>query len=161
MDSSQPGSSVHGFSRQDYWSELPFPSPGNLPDPGIIPMAPALQADSLPLSHHVFFLYVLTTSVFFLKSIYIFGLTEWVLVAACRIFNFCWRMWNLLVVACRIQFPDQGLNPGTLHWKHRVLATGLPGKSPLLYSCLEKSIDREAWWARVHGVEKSWRWLSS
>ena len=40
-----------GFSRQDYWSELPFSSPGNLPDPGIISMAPTLQADSLPLSH--------------------------------------------------------------------------------------------------------------
>ena len=40
-----------GFSRQEYWSGLPFPSPGDLPDPGIEPMSPALQADSLPLSH--------------------------------------------------------------------------------------------------------------
>ena len=37
-----------GFSRQEYWSGLPFPSPGNLPDPGIKPGSPALQADSLP-----------------------------------------------------------------------------------------------------------------
>ena len=37
-----------GFSRQEYWSELPFPSPGDLPDPGIEPGSPALQADSLP-----------------------------------------------------------------------------------------------------------------
>ena len=36
------------FSRQEYWSELPFPSPGDLPDPGIKPRSPALQADSLP-----------------------------------------------------------------------------------------------------------------
>ena len=36
-----------GFSRQEYWSELPFPSPGDLPDPGINPGSPALQADSL------------------------------------------------------------------------------------------------------------------
>ena len=36
------------FSRQDYWSGLPFPSPGSLPDPGIEPRSPALQADSLP-----------------------------------------------------------------------------------------------------------------
>ena len=35
------------FSRQEYWSELPFPSPGDLPDPGIEPGSPALQADSL------------------------------------------------------------------------------------------------------------------
>ena len=37
-----------GFSRQEYWSKLPFPSPGDLPDPGIEPGCPALQADSLP-----------------------------------------------------------------------------------------------------------------
>ena len=37
-----------GFSRQEYWSGLPFPSPGELPDPGIKPGFPALQADSLP-----------------------------------------------------------------------------------------------------------------
>ena len=35
------------FSRHGYWSELPFPSPGDLPDPGIEPRSPALQADSL------------------------------------------------------------------------------------------------------------------
>ena len=36
-----------GFSRQEYWSGLPFPSPGDLPDPGIEPGSPMLQADSL------------------------------------------------------------------------------------------------------------------
>ena len=40
-----------GFSRQEYWSRLPCPPPGDLPDPGIKPGSPALQADSLPLSH--------------------------------------------------------------------------------------------------------------
>jgi len=43
-----------GFSRQEYWSGLPFPSPEDLPDPGIEPVSPvtlALQANSLPLSH--------------------------------------------------------------------------------------------------------------
>ena len=38
-----------GFSRQAYWSGLPFPSPGDLPNPGIKPASPAWQADSLPL----------------------------------------------------------------------------------------------------------------
>ena len=37
-----------GFSRQEYWSGLLFPPPGDLPDPGIKPTSPALQADSLP-----------------------------------------------------------------------------------------------------------------
>ena len=43
-----------GFFRQEFWSELPFPSPGNLPDPGIepaSPVSPALQVDSLLLSY--------------------------------------------------------------------------------------------------------------
>ena len=39
------------FSRQGYRSGLPFPSPEDLPDPGIEPRSPALQADSLPRSH--------------------------------------------------------------------------------------------------------------
>ena len=37
-----------GFSRQEYWSGLPFPSPGDLPNPGTEPGSPALQADALP-----------------------------------------------------------------------------------------------------------------
>ena len=36
-----------GFSRQEYWSGLPFPSPGDLPNPGIKPESPALEADAL------------------------------------------------------------------------------------------------------------------
>ena len=36
------------FPRQEYWSGLPFSSPGDLPDPGIEPRSPTLQADSLP-----------------------------------------------------------------------------------------------------------------
>ena len=36
------------FSRQEYWNGLPFPSPGDLPNPGIKPGSPALQADALP-----------------------------------------------------------------------------------------------------------------
>ena len=37
-----------GISKQEYWSRLPFPSPGDLPNPGIKPRSPAFQADSLP-----------------------------------------------------------------------------------------------------------------
>ena len=37
-----------GISRQEYWSGLPFPSPGDLPDPGIELGSPALQTDALP-----------------------------------------------------------------------------------------------------------------
>ena len=51
LDYSPQTSLSMGFFRQEYWSRLPFPSPGNLPDPGIEPESPALQADSLPFSH--------------------------------------------------------------------------------------------------------------
>ena len=39
------------LSMKEYWGGLPFPLPGDLPDPGIKPASPALQADSLPLSY--------------------------------------------------------------------------------------------------------------
>ena len=42
-----------GFPRQEYWSRLPFPFPGDLPDPEIDPLSPASQVDSLLLSHQV------------------------------------------------------------------------------------------------------------
>ena len=45
---SPPSSSVHGILQARDWSRLLFPSPGDLPDPGIKPTSPALQADSLP-----------------------------------------------------------------------------------------------------------------
>ena len=47
MDGSLPGSGSMGFSRQEYWSGLPFPSPGDLLNPGIEPGSPALQTDAL------------------------------------------------------------------------------------------------------------------
>ena len=47
MDCSPAGSPSMGFSRQEYWSGVPFPSIGTLPDPGIEPRSPALQAEAL------------------------------------------------------------------------------------------------------------------
>ena len=53
-DSATPWAVAHqalpspGFPRQEYWSELPFPSLGDLPDPGIKPRSPTLQVDFLP-----------------------------------------------------------------------------------------------------------------
>ena len=57
MDCSATSSSVHGFPRQEYWTKLPFPPPGDPPNPRIKPVspeAPALQADFFffkPLRH--------------------------------------------------------------------------------------------------------------
>ena len=53
-----------GFSRQEYWSGLPFPSPGDLPEPGIEPASPAFQADALtfepPGKHALHKMFLLT-----------------------------------------------------------------------------------------------------
>jgi len=48
MDCSLPGSSVHELSRKEYWNVLPFPSSGDLHEPGIESTPLELQADSLP-----------------------------------------------------------------------------------------------------------------
>ena len=50
MDGVPPGSSVHGFSRQEYWSGLPFPTPGGLPNPGVEPESLTSPA----LAHELF-----------------------------------------------------------------------------------------------------------
>jgi len=51
MDYSLPGFSVHGISQEEYWSGLPFPSPGDLCDPGIEPVSPALAGEFFTRSH--------------------------------------------------------------------------------------------------------------
>ena len=63
-----------GFSRQEYWSGLPWPPPGDLPNPRVEPMSPmfpALQMDSLWLSHQGSSLYVRNTHFFMLILWYI------------------------------------------------------------------------------------------
>ena len=48
LDCRSSGSSVHEFSRQEYWSGLPFPSPGDLPNPGMEPRSCTLPVEFLP-----------------------------------------------------------------------------------------------------------------
>ena len=62
-----------GFPGQEYWSGLPFPSPGDIPNPGIERTSPAWQMDSLPLSYlaspHSLYLYLVWGSKkFFFKG---------------------------------------------------------------------------------------------
>ena len=56
-----------GFSRQEYWSGVPLPSPGDLPDPGIEPGSPTLQADALPSEPPGVTLIFKVTFILFLK----------------------------------------------------------------------------------------------
>ena len=55
MDCSLPGSSVHGILQARILSGLPFPSPGDFPDPGVELGSPALQTDSLPSEFYIIF----------------------------------------------------------------------------------------------------------
>ena len=88
------------FSRQEYWSGLPFPSPGDLPNPGIEPGSPALEAGSL-LSESP-------------------GNPN---VESLDTFRFVFWLHNMQI------FPNQGLNPCPLHWEHRASTNGPLGKS--------------------------------
>ena len=69
----------------------------------------------------------------------------------------CWVSWVALVV------KNLPANEGDVREVGSIPGLGRsPGKgyrNPLPYSCLENPMDREAWWATVHGVAKSWTWL--
>ena len=115
-----------GFSRQEYWSGEPLPSPGDPPNPGIEPRSPTLQADSLPTEpqgkpnigeiHHYY------------------------------------RLDNL----ARIDYPWASLetacsagDPGSIHRLGR--SSGERNVNLLQYSCLGNLMDRGNSWATVHG----------
>ena len=81
MDCSLPDSSIHvhgKISRQDYWSGLPFPSPGDLPNLGIKPRSPTSQADSLPsvtreaLLFHSIHLLISTLTIYMCFSFHVY-----------------------------------------------------------------------------------------
>ena len=112
------------FSRQEYWSGLPFPSPGDLPDPGIETaslVSPALAGR--------FF----TTRA-------------------------TWEVQYFLILGS-LSLVAQMVKRLPAMWETRVRSLGqedpLGNGNPLQYSCLENSMDGEAWWATVHGVAKS------
>ena len=123
-----------GFSRQEYWSGLPSPPPGNLPNGGIEPESPALQVDSLPLSH--------------------WGSPKpRVAIDNCKLLPWGKRYVgfpggsDVKESACNVgdlgSIPGSGRSPGEGHG------------NPLQYSCLENPLNRGAWWAMIHGITKS------
>ena len=121
-----------GLPRQEDWSELPFPSPGDLPNSGIELVSPALAG--------AFFTAELPGKPFeIICSIKIFGAS---LVAQ-----------NSLVVKSSCNVGDWDSIPG-------LGKSPEEGNDYLLqHSCLENSMDRGAWWTTVHGVTKSQTWI--
>ena len=95
------------FSRQEYWSGLLFPSPGNLPDTGIKPLSPAWQVDSLPLSHQgnpIFWIYWLnkTSVVQSLGRVQLFGTPGTVAHQASLSFIISWSFLKLMSIESMI-----------------------------------------------------------
>ena len=127
-----------GFSRQEYWSGLPFPSPWDLPDPGIEPRSPALQADTL-------------TSEPPGKQQQIRTYTERA-AGGCQ--GFCRGLRGKVAQVAK----NPPANAGDVRDKSLIPGLGRsPGEgngNPLQYSCLGNPRDGGAWWATVHGVSK-------
>ena len=124
------------FPKQEYWSGLLFPSPGDLPNPGVEPASPAVQVDSLPLTYQRS--PVPGTGNKFLKFCF-----------PCLTFP---GDSDSKESDCNVgeldSIPESGRSPGE--------GNGYP-----LPFFPGESMEREAWWATVHGVVKSWREVNS
>ena len=161
-----------GLSKQEYWTGLPFLFPGGFPQPGIKLTSPALasgfftaESPEKPISRY--------------EHSVIQNLIPELLRLNCRLMpNTSWSDTNLPLA---LSFRLQSCFVSCLHWSMTSLVENLPanagdiidvgwipglGRSPggwhgnsLQYSCLENPMDREAWWATVHEVAKSWPWL--
>ena len=130
------------FSRQEYWSGLPFPSPGDLPDPGIDPGLLHCGQRLYRLSHQ--------------GSLHLIPFSKCISVKRGRKtkHNFCFPGGSDgKASACNAG------NPGSIHGSGR--SPGEGNGNQLQYSCLENSMDGGAWWVTAHGVTKSWTQLSN
>ena len=157
-----------GFSRQEYWSRLPSPSPGDLPDPGIDSLSPfhfslsyigegngnPLQCSCLENPGDggawwaaIYGVAQSRTRLKWLSSSFIAG----------GFYESGHIHLGMLVVESPCQYrrhKRRGFDPwvGKIPWRRKWQASQ--------YSCLEHSKDRGAWWATVHRVTKNQTWLS-
>ena len=124
------------FSRPENWSRQPFPSPGDLPNPGIEPKSPALQEDSLPSEPQ--------------------GKPKNTGVDEHNKYN---KLHYIMDFPGGTAVKNPPVNAGDTGDQGSILESGrFPGVgncNSLLYSCLENSMDRRAWQITVHGVTKS------
>ena len=134
-----------GFSRQEYWSGFPFPSPGHLPNPGIEPGSPALQAGSLPSEPPGKYLH---RKLLQINNKIIKQLQKCTFLSKNKDVTLFPQVVKNSPANAR-DTRDMGSNPGS---------GGCPGEGnghPLQYSCLGNPMDRGAWLSTVHGVLKS------
>ena len=151
-----PGSSSMGFSRQEYWSGLPCPSPGDLLNPETESRSPALQADSLKSE-------LPGKSSYSMQAQF----SPWaklslLLNGPCTKNRLYISQMFLDLLYIRWAFPggsdskESACNAGDLD---SIPGLGRPpgegNGNPLQYSCLENSMDRGSWWVAIHVVTKS------
>ena len=131
------------FSRQEYWSGLPFPSTGDFPDLGIVPGSPALQADFLFVCFLGFFFFFFAGRCFLLTE-------QWGKLNE-----------NYSVYKIEGRWEREAENNGKesklrylLYFKERGWEDSIREGNgyPFQYSCLENLMDRGDWWATVHEV---------
>ena len=149
------------FSRLEYWSGSPFPSPGNLPNPGIKPRSPTLQVDYLPAKLQGKPKGTRVDSLSLLQWIFPTQNSNQRLLHFITIYTHGIPLYraSLMTVgkesACSAgDTGDMGSIPGLGR------STGGGNGNPLHHSCLKAPMDRGAWWATVHEVTKSRIWLS-
>ena len=154
-----------GFARQEYWSGLPFPSPGDLPDPGIKPMSLALQVDSLPpvlLGSPLLFYFLISFTNLFNHLLVIYSFPNYLLLEWFHWRKNCSYQWQGMRMVDF--YPDQMVlvvknlaanagNAGSIPGSARSSRRG--HGNPLQYSRLKNAMDRGAWWATVHSVAES------
>ena len=122
-----------GFSRQEYWSGLPFPSPGDLPDPGIEPRSAALEADALtsePPGKPMLLLLLLLLSHFSHVQLFV---TLWTIALQTPLSMGFSRQeyWSGLPFPSPGDLPDLGIEPGSPAYQ----ADALTSEPPL--SCFQ------------------------
>ena len=129
-----------GFSRQEYWGGLPFPSPGDPPDLGIKPMSPA----NLPHWRQILCCWATRENpVYFVKYQHL-GIPRWIKELIPRGFP-----GGSVVKNPPANAGDTGSLPGLGR------SPGEGNGNPPQYSCLENPMDRRAWRATVHRVARS------
>ena len=119
-----------GFPRQEYWSGLPFPPPGDPPDPGIKPMSSALQVDSLPVGH-LGSPGLVVSEVKSLSHVRLF-VTPWIVAHQAPLSMGFSRQeyWSGLPFPPPGHLPNPGIKPGLLHCRQ----TLYPLSHHLLYN---------------------------
>ena len=136
------------FSGPEYWSGLPFPSSGDLPNPGMEPRSPALQADSLPAKPQGKPKNTGVGSLPLLQGIFLTRESNWGLLHCRQVLYQLSYLGSPVVKNPPTNVRNEGSIPGLRR------SPGEGHGNLLQYFCLENPTDRGAWQATVHGVTK-------